>query len=242
MPYEEGQPTLTGCLAWIPMKQIVKTAVFGGRSVRLYNFVEALPFQYESGAILGRARRNKQNVLEKMIVIPSATEGQLMKILQDEAKERLEKFRNEVGKEPDTFGEFIFERELEKATGLSLIDSFEAYKHGNKKILKVFDEKIPLEQAQDIMRMFGLAGIGFGSAFPELTERMCRNSTENIDMDKWSFARAHGLDIPEKPDIISLEEREESLLQIVAAYTAEYYPELLDPLDLRGYIDIEGNR
>jgi len=238
MPYKEGQPTLTGCLAWIPMKQIVKTAVFGGRYVRFYNFVEALPFQYESGAILGRARRNKINVLEKMLVIPSATEGEFIKILQDEAKERLEEFRNQTSKEPDTFGELIFERELEKATGLSLFDSFEAYKHGNKKILKVFDEKIPLEQAQDTMRVFGLAGIGFGIAFTESTERMCRNSTENIDMDKWSKARAYGLAIPEKPDIVSFEEREESILQIVAAYTAEFYPELLDPLDLRSHLEV----
>lgn len=239
MPYIEGQPTLTGILAWIPMKQIVKTAVFRGRYVRLYNFVEALPFQYESGAILGRARRDKQNVLEEMLIIPGATEGKIIKILQDEAKGRLEEFKNQNGKEPDTFGGFIFERELERITGLSFIDSFEAYKHGNKKILKVFDQKIPVEQAQDAMRLFGLAGIGFGSVFPELTERMCKNSAENIDMDKWSEARAYGLAIPEKPDIVSFEEREKALLQIVAAYTAEFYPELLDPLDLRGYL-VEG--
>jgi len=237
MPYEEGQPTLMGCLGWIPMKHIVKTPVFGGRYVRLYNYIESLPFQYESGAILGCARRNSLSVLERMLVIPSATEGQLMTILQDEAKERLEEFRNQTSKEPDTFGELIFERELEKVTGLSLIDSFEAYTHGNKKILKAFDKKVPLEQAQHGMRMCGLAGIGFGIAFPELTERMCRNATENIDMDKWSKARAYGLAIPEKPDIVSFEEREESILQIVAAYTAEFYPELLDPLDLRGYLD-----
>ena len=162
--------------------------------------------------------------------------------MRAKAKERLEEFRNQTSKEPDTFSELIFERELEKATGLSLFDSFEAYKHRDKRILKVFDEKMPLEQAQDIMRMFGLAGIGFGIAFPELTERICRNSTENIDMDKWSEARAYGLAIPEKPDIVSFEEREESILQIVATYTAEFYPELLDPLDLKGYIDTRSNR
>lgn len=184
MPYTEGQPTLTGCLAWIPLKQIVKTAASGERYVRLYNFFEALPFQYESGAILGRARRNKLNVLEKMLNFYKATEDEVIKISQKEAKIRLEEFKTQVNKEPDSFNEFIFEKEMEKATGLRMIDSFKYYRQGNKKILKVFDEKIPLEQAQDIMRRFGLSGIGFGSTFPELTERMYRNSIENIDMDK----------------------------------------------------------
>ena len=80
---------------------------------------------------------------------------------------------------------------------------------------------------------FGLEGIGFGASFPELTKRMYRNAYEGIDTHLWSEARAHGLAIPEKPEIVSLEEREATVLQMVAAYASEYYPELLDPLDLR---------
>jgi len=71
---------------------------------------------------------------------------------------------------------------------------------------------------------------------------MYRNAHESIKMDVWYEARAHGLAIPEKPTKISLEEQEGVVLQMVAAYTSEYYPELLDPLDLRCYIDTEGNR
>ena len=56
-------------------------------------------------------------------------------------------------------------------------------------------------------------------------------------MNEWAEARSYGLNIPEKPDFIPLEEREKEILAIVAGYTSEYYPELLDPLDLRDYLD-----
>ena len=48
-----------------------------------------------------------------------------------------------------------------------------------------------------------------------------------------------GAVIPEKPTIVRLEELKEVVLQTTAAYAAEFYPELLDPLVLRDYIDTE---
>ena len=57
-------------------------------------------------------------------------------------------------------------------------------------------------------------------------------------MNEWAEARSYGLNIPEKPDIIPLDEREKEILQMVAAYTAEFYPELLDSLDLRNYLNV----
>lgn len=82
-------------------------------------------------------------------------------------------------------------------------------------------------------------GIGFGSSFTELTVRMYRNTYENINvnMKEWAEARSYGLNIPEKPDFIPLEEREKEILATVAGYTGEFYPELLDPLDLRSYLN-----
>jgi hypothetical protein len=188
---------------------------------------------YESGAILGRARRNKLAILEKMITRPEAVEGESIKMLEKLAKERLAAFRQEVGKEPDTFFEFVQQRELQEATGISLSGSVEAYIAGNKKIRKEFDKKISLESAEAMIKMFGLQGIGFGGFFPELTERMYKNVYEHIDSEIWSEAREAGLGIPESPTVDSLEDREEAVLQMVAAYASEYYPELLEPLNLQ---------
>lgn len=238
MPYKEGQITLMGFLGMTPVMKVTKTRLFGGPYIRLYDFFAVLSILYMTGAILGRARRNKLSILVEMLVVPGTEANKFLEFLQECAQKRLEKFRNEVGKDPDRFDEFILIREFESTTGLSLT-SFEAYARGNKKILKACDEKFPLEKAEPYIKMFGIEGIGFGSSFPELTEKMYRNAFEKIDMDVWARARAHGLAIPEKPTIISLEEQEETVLQMVAAYTSEYYPELLESLDLRSHLGAE---
>jgi len=237
MPYKEGQLTLMGHLGMEPMRQVMKTRLFGGPYIRLYDFFDVCRFQFESGAILGRARCNKLNILAKMFVLTGEGINKNIKFVQQEAKQRLEKFRNEVGKEPDTFFEFIQLRELGSTIGLSLADFCEAY--GNKKLMKVFDEKWQVEKAEPFIKLFGYEGIGFGSLFPELTEKMYRNAYENIDMDVWFEARAYGLVIPEKPTIESFEEREQLVLLMVALYAQAYYPELLDPLDLQKIIEEE---
>jgi len=238
MPWKEGQSTLMGFLGIPIVTKVAKTRLFGGPYIRFYNLCEVLSYLYTTGAILGRTKRDKLTELAKLFSIPG-TEEENMNWLQEQAKERLEKFRNEVGKEPDTFNEFILFKELESAIGLSMEDWFKAYADGNTRIMRVADEKVPLEKAELSIKLFGLEGVGFGISFPELTEKMYRNSYENIDMDMWSKHRAHGLAIPEKPTIISLEEQEKTVVQMVAAYASEYYPELLDPLDLRGYLDAE---
>ena len=246
MPYEEGQPALMVFLGSVPVAQVVKRRLFGKPFIRWSNFCEVLWFMYESGAILGRARHNKLDILEKMLVswvsiIPTGSNYfyltrfkpgiEQIEFLRKIAKKRLDTFRNEVGKEPDTFFEFILFREIERLIGLSPADSLKPYIRKNQRPLG--ERKMSLEVAYPDIEGFGLEGIGFGGSFPELTERMYRNAYEGIDTGLWSEARAHGLAIPEKPEIVSLEEREATLLQMVAAYATEYYPELLDPLDLR---------
>jgi hypothetical protein len=236
MPYKEGQPTLMGFLGMVPVQKMMKKPLFGGPYIRLYNLFEVLSYLYMTGAILGRARRDNITELAKMFSA-LGREEEFMNWLQTQAKGRLDKFRNEVGKEPDRFDEFILFREFENI-GVSLTGWF-GDKEKTKETLKACDEKVPLEKAEPVIKEFQLEGIGFGSSFPELTEKMYRNAFENIDMDAWADARAHGLAIPEKPTKISLEEQEEIALQMVAAYASEYYPELLDTLDLRGYLEQE---
>jgi hypothetical protein len=243
MPYKEEHPRLMASLSWIPLKQVLNKNLFGGRWLTLYNFFSALSFQYESGALIGRAMSDKLNILEKMLGNPT-TVGELVQLLKDAAEKRLDEFRRDIGKEPDTFGEFILDRELERSGLRRLLDDavlsvathLETRKR-REKALKAFLEKVPFEKAYSHLHIFGMEGIGFGSSFPELTEIMCKNLYEKKhDMDAWSKMRAAGLNIPEKPDVLSFEERETALLGIVAAYTAEFYPELLDPLDLTGYL------
>lgn len=247
MLYKEGQPPLMLLLGHLVVSQVVKKRLFGKPFIRLPDFCAVLSFVYVSGAVLGRARRDKLDILEKMLVssvnIMELTGSDCLyltrleagieqvKFLQKLAKKRLDKFGNEVGKKPDTFFEFILFREFVWRTRGSVPDSLKGYLRKEQKPLG--ENKVSLIVAYPIIEGFGLEGIGFGSSFPELTEKMYRNAYEGIDTDLWSEARAYGLDIPERLTIVSFDEREETVLQMVAAYASEYYPELLEPLDLR---------
>ena len=250
MPYEEEQPTLMQIfvLAWIPLKQVVRKKLFRKRYITMFYYSRTLVFQYETGALLGRAMRHKLDILHKMLVRPGTDINRSIAFIQSEAKVRLKKFTEEKGKEPDTFNDFIALKELEEAAkvmGLSIDEDayYQDPKSHLKNLGKLYGHELALDDVYKNILNCGLYGIGFGSSFPELTVKMYKNTYENIDinMKEWAEARSYGLNIPEKPDFIPLEEREREILAIVAGYTGEFYPELLDPLDLRGYIDTEGS-
>jgi len=240
VPYKEGQPLLMEIFAGTPLGQAVRKKLFGKRYITMFHYAATLAFQYETGALSGRAMRDKLDIFHKMLVKPGTDINRSIAFIQSEAKNRLKKFIEEEGKEPDTFYDFIGLKELEKASkvmGISIDDDYE-YKNRKrhfKDLRKLWGHELALDDVYKNILNCSLYGLGFGSSFPELTVRMYKNSYEDINMSKWAEARSHGLDIPEKPDIIPLEEREKEILQIVAAYTAEFYPELLDPLDLTGF-------
>ncbi|MFH0913722.1 MAG: hypothetical protein V1849_00335 [Chloroflexota bacterium] len=195
--------------------------------------------------------------LERVLVFPNG-DAPSLKHSQEEASHRLHRYREHFGKEPATFMQFIFFRELELATGQKLADTLKTLAHGNvddtDKVWGAYVKPIPLsfclkeESSRRVgdteakIRPFVLEGIGFGSAFPELTGKMIRTYYESIDLesDEWVKEKAAGYRIPER--ILSLEQQEEGLLCSVALYTHGCYPELLDPLDLRRYLEIKGER
>lgn len=221
MASNSPQQTLIGHLGMVPVSKVIETRLFGGPYMRFSNFLQVSSFLYESGALLGRAKHDKLMILEKMLARPPK-QGDFIRHVQQQAEERLRKF----GEEPTSFFMFFLSTELEKL-GLSLTGS------SMKTLKKAFDEKWPLEKIEPFIKIWGLEGIGFGSYFPELTEKMYRNFHENIDMDKWSEWRAYGLAISERPTIITLEEQEQAVLEMVADYASQYYPELIEPLGLR---------
>lgn len=278
---------LTDRLIHVPLSQVRKTKYrFWGENyyIHLYDYFLVLSFLYESGAILGRAMRSNLNLFEemlpiselecgsskvnlfgKMLAISDYQEVNLynpsMKDLQEMSKGRLHRYRKRFRKEPDTFQEFIYERELQLAFGIHPADLLEATVRGNyKKAIKAYDKKIPVEQKWDLTwvptkkenefetRMFVLESIGFGSYFPELTEKLNRNYWESVrpEVDRLSheFSKVKPFDsiVPkqsgfeqEELTILSFEEQEEAILRAVAFWAKTYYPELFGPLGLEGY-------
>jgi len=204
-----------------PLNEMVKTSLFRGPYLTCGQAIMAGEFLYETCAILGRARRNKLSILVRTLPILEGHENDFINDVQKTARDRLQQF----GKEPDSFVNFILSTELENI-GVSLTDS-------NQKVLKkTLEEKWLLKEAEPKIKSIGVEGLGFGSSLPELTEKMWKSAYESVDTDQWSEARAYGLILAEKPTRISYEEHEQSVLEMVANYTSEHYPDLVDPLDL----------
>lgn len=214
--------TLMGYLGMFLMGQMSETRLFRGPYIRFGRILTVSAFLYETGAILGRARRDKLSILAKIAPVLEGAEDDFINDMQEKARERLEKF----GKEPNSFVDFVMSTELE-AVGLSLTGS------NLKALKKALNEKGSLREDWPAIAAIGIEGIGFGSSFPDLTERMLRRTYDSIDMDLWSKARAFGVNLPERPTIKSFEEREQTVLKEVAIFASKYYPELVDALDLR---------
>ncbi len=249
MLYKKGeQPSLSVLLCQPFLNKITRKGLFGSPYARAIDLVDAEERLYSIGAALGHALRNKLATLAKLLFVPGKERyriDEVMRLCKKDAKKNLEEFMNEFGREPHTFGDFVSCRAVEsfiKNRGgirLSAEDAIEAYTRGDRKIKKIFEEKVDLEGIEGIIFPPLLQGIHFGSAFPELTERMYQKTYED-ERDFWA-GKWRGVTIPEEFKVMSLEETERAVLQMVALYASKYYPELLDPLDLRGYIDTEGS-
>lgn len=258
MPYEEERISLQGFLVWIPLKSMVRKTLIGKRYIHLATCLLSFQIECETGAVLGRAMLNKLDILKKMVSIPGLNMTNVIKDAQEAAEKRLDEFKKEHGDEPVTFSDFIYWPLWETTTGLSFGELFKpehvenrerTRKRLSRTIQKKLREKVPLEEAQPAISSFLLEGIGFGSIFPKLTEKMYKNAYEKTDEEFQRISRALGFSTPEdlsrrvglpnpKDRAPTLKEREDGVLQMVAAYTSEYYPELLDPLDLRGHLAI----
>jgi hypothetical protein len=246
--YKKGeQPSLSVLLCQPFLNKITRKALFGKSYARAIELIDVEERLYSIGAALGHAMRNKLDTLAKLLFVSGKEShriDEVMRLCKKDARKNLEEFRNKHGRDPDTFGDFISYRSVEnllrnKWVKLSAKEATEAYTEGNRRIKKIFDLQVELEGNEQRMIIMLLQGIQFGSSFPELTERMYQKACEdnkNFWAGKW-----HGLTIPEELKIWSLEETQRAVLRMVAVYTSEYYPELLDPLGLRVYLNVEGS-
>jgi hypothetical protein len=263
MSKKKGCISLQGFLVNILLKSLVRKTLFGKRYIPVATYLLLLQIEYETGAILGLARRNKLDILKKMLSIQGLNFDNVIKDIHETEKTRLDKFKKEHIDDPKTFANFIYWPFWETATGLRLDDLYgpsdiEPRERKRKRLSKIIQNKlgvkIPFEEAQPRIGGFLLGGLGFGSTFPELTTKMLKNMYvyKKNNEELWNISRALGFSTPE--DIYrkiglpapvgrppTLKEKENMVLGTVAFYTSQYYPELLDPLDLRGHLSLIEN-
>ena len=204
-----------------------------------------LPCVYECGAVFGRSIKDEVDLLEMMLPVSPQNVKSIYpdhppnkQILIDSTKEvanrRLNDFRSQFNREPNSFSELIEETVSHRF--------FNAYrdKHSGKKFSKVWcRKKVPLKEAYRYIRVFLFEGIGFGSVFPDLTEIMFRNKYEKIDMGAWEESRKEAVKdgslFPQEPKIIELEAMERTIIHIFTLCTLDLHPQLIQPLGLQDH-------
>lgn len=241
--------SLQDFLAKLLVEAFIGNELFEKYHTSLAKCISLLQFGYETGAVLGYARGSKLALLNKMLS---------MQDMQKSEKKRLDDFIKKHEVEPDTFSDFIYWPLWESTTGLTINDLFkssdtETRERKQKRMSDIIQKKlwtkIPLEEAQSRISLFIIKGLSFGSAFPELTAEMFNNvyARKKKEEKLWNINRSHGSATPidllkrigfpetELPPP-TLEENNRKVLGTVAYYVSQYYPELLDPLDLSYYL------
>lgn len=233
MSQQPPSRTLMGYLAMPIIGQLVEKKLFGGPVIRFTNFLQLCHYLYECGALLGRARRDCLETLVQLLPVIPGKEHEVIEFLQEFAGKRLSSFRElNAGEEPPSFFNLFYTTEL-ATLDLNLWDPTNV-----KGLNKALNEKWSLQKAEPLTKAFGNEGVGFGSAFPDLTEKMYRQSRQ-VSQDDWNKTRQLGFNLPDSPTVIGLEEQEEIVLSMVACYATEHFPHLLAPLRLNEYVPQE---
>jgi hypothetical protein len=232
MAKQQPPLSLLGVMILPVWNRMVEMNPHGGRYVQFGRLLSSATYLYESGAIIGCSKRDRLEILAHMIVLPGK-ETQFVADSQSQAKKRL----HELGRDPTSIFDLVWSTELAKV-GLTLPD-FPDFKRKSKP----FYEKLPCDPHLEArLKMFILEGVGFGSLYPGLAEKMWRHSHEAIDKGQWSQLRTLGLEIAEDPSPVTFEQETERVQDILAAYASEYYPELMGPLGLHPPGDDRGQR
>ncbi len=218
---------------------------------RFFFFAPHVPFQrylgcyqeaFEVGVVLGYAFRNRLATFAKLFSEPGR-EQELIAFMQELAQRRL----TEVGD-----AENFFSLSMAAEEGRIRADWRESgITEGQIEHLRRHF-KMPLKTASSNLHVAVSIGIGFGSAFPEQTEKLWKAGHEYLlDPDRWARVRhdprylmeetfgpltaeqVEGFQRDEPPESVTLAKRQEQLLSQVELFVSRARPELLPQFMMR---------
>lgn len=182
---------------------------------------------FETGAVLGHAFRDRLTSLAKLFALPGR-EQELTTAMQELARRKLEK----TGESVSYFGELAMFAEEERIRS-NWRESGVAEAQ-MKQMLETF--KLNAEQA--FKNLFGAVstGIGLGSAFPELTERLWSSAYERpFTKDEWQkYQRMGVVWSDDTPEPLPLVKRQDQILSLVELFVSKSRPELLAEFKVAG--------
>lgn len=215
----ERKLSLVDELARTILTPALKKRLFSEPYVPFRRYLGCYQIAFETGVVLGHMFRDRMPSFARLFSMPRREE-ELIGAIQELARDKLA--------EAQDTGSFIglamYAEENRIKAGWQESGATEAVIEYNVKTLKMKPE-----QAYKNLWTALSTGIGFGSAFPELAEKLWAGAYEQpIPSDKWKEMRRLGVVSGDTiPGPYSLAMREQELQSIVEMYVSTSRPELL---------------
>ncbi len=207
-----GKSTLFSQLGLPALDQVSRAGPVGQSYVPLSGLLHVCAYLYETGAILGRARQDR---LLELVSMSFAVE---------EIQYCLAELRS------------LLRKRLEKS-GRYAHSFYTFYLHGTTRDMNInFDINGMRETHHNIMDKFetwhffenaGAEGLLLGSCYPDMAEKMYGKGYGAQEDIINEMTRGIAL-MPEETNIMSIQEREQLILNKVSAYISQYHPERAD--------------
>lgn len=226
------RPTLAEHLSRSRLEGSARKTLFGRYKVPRWHLIELGAWIFGMGAVYGRARREKLELVAELFIglkaigetfsragFPRhvADDGRyVLEALRKIASDGLRHYRDSLGKDPESLNDLL----------LTSFSPRELDYRNPEILLRLRHERVGISTALQQLDAWLFAGISLGAFFPDLTERMWKNSYEQVDHKVWELAYKSGLEIPKEFTPLPLDEIEKDVLLDVATYIAEYFPEL----------------
>ena len=224
----EPQSKFGSFMAHLYLGKQIETKGFISRRkiIRIGPLITTAGFLFETGAVLGRAMRDRLEILAYPFSGTEPDAHELAEVMRNEGREIAK-----MGNGATTVQEFTLITMMRQSQPTASLDDMGAWMlaHGNK--------EVSLEQAMESTLMLEIDGVCFGSEFPDRFEELYINSYGRPDPERWQFWVQAGLNIPdEPPEFVPLDVRTEQDLTLFANYCAEFYPDYVTKLGLQQYI------
>jgi hypothetical protein len=210
-------------IAGSTIRPVMKKRMFRAPYLRFRDYLGCYQAAFEVGVVLGYGFSDRLSILLKLIVRPAGQEETMAAIT------RCGKQLLEENKEPRTLLDLALlpeQRRFEMIwqtsnIGRTQLDFIKSH------------YKIPVDTAHIAIGSAAAKGIGLGSGYPQLVERLWAVEHENPPTDSESeIWQQIGL----SPSKISLRARQEEVHAMVAGFASTNFPELVPQLRLKSQI------
>lgn len=229
MPKSKPITSLQAFMAIGQLQRVTQKELLGGEYVRAGDFWSIMGSLYTFWALIGRTFNDDAASVMRLLDVPPENESKFTSLLRNMVDERLQRYHQIHGQDPDAFCALIVDTEYAKS-GLNLesgtLGSIDETKAFEKRLKQAAKGKVDIRNVNVWRRveMVGAEGIGFGLLYPDLTWDIVTRQYKLIDVesDDWKTFRSlmqhAGRSIPEEAATYSAKQAETDALEFLSLY------------------------